>query len=923
MGCCFGGVFAQKADTDSLKSVTIAYGQQAEWETTSSVSSIKGNGLTKSFTANIANTLFGRIPGLTVQQSGYEPGNDAPALNIRGVNTFSGSSDIFVVIDGIPSTYRSFQQLTAREIESVNVLKDAAATAIYGSRGANGVLLVTTKQGGISPLKIDFSMQYGFQQAVRLPDFLDSYNYALLYNEAMRNGGETNVRYSATELEKYKSGSQPVFYPNVNWYDEVLRSTSPIANYNLNARGGTDFVRYFVSLNILNNRSLLRDIEDISEYGENSAYTRYNFRSNFEVKFNSWLAGKVFVGGSVEDKTTSGVEENLSSLFTLMASIPPNAFAVEVEPGKYGGSSMYRNPYAEIVERGFVSSNSRAAQVAAEVKADLGSFVKGLSVSGKIGFDTYFKLFSNKKRDYARYVVSENASGGLSYDATYGENTSLAGEEKSSDQTRVFSLQGFVNYDNSFGAHTLSALLMSNYDEYTAWNITLPYRNVNLGGRLTYSYDKRYVAEFVFGYSGDDNFPRGSRFGFFPAASAGWVVSNESFLKENKIVDFLKLRASYGLTGNNQIGGTRYMYNQYYDWSGYYYLGEANSSNSIYLQGVLANPNVTWETDTKLNLGIDAKILNCLDFSFDYFINNRSGILVKPYATAPAYLGLSLPDVNDGKSKNTGFETSLRYTGNPQKDFNYFAEASLSFARNEIVYNAEAPQLYAHQYKAGHRINQPFVLEADGFYRPEDFNADGTLKSGMPIPMFDNVQPGDIKYKNQTEGDNIIDVNDFVPLGFNEMPELTLGLHAGATFKGFDIDCIFQGAANRTVYWGGKYFHAFQDNGKVSSIALDRWTPETAATATYPRLSLDGNQNNYQYSTFWQKNGNFLKLRSLELGYSLPKDLVSKAKIVGLRIFANGTNLFSLDYMDGFTDPETLTGYPSIRTWSLGLNVQF
>jgi TonB-linked SusC/RagA family outer membrane protein len=909
--------FAQQGtETDSVKFETIT--------STSSVSSVKGDDLIKSFTSNIANTLYGRIPGLTVQQNGQEPGNDSPFLNIRGINTFSGSSDIFVVIDGIPSTYNSFQKLTPREIESVSVLKDAAATAIYGGRGANGVLLITTKQGEQSPLKLDFSAQYGFQQATRLPDFLDSYNYALLYNEAMKNNGAAAGLYSEQDLAAYKNGTDPVLYPNVNWYNEVLRPASPIANYNLNARGGNETVRYFVALNVLTDKSLLRKIEDISEYGENSSYNRYNFRSNFDVDFNQWLSGKVFVGGSVEDKTTSGANENLSDLFTLMASIPPNAFPVQIAPNQYGGNAMSRNPYAEIVERGFASSNARSAQVATEVKADLSSLIKGLSVSAKVGFDTYFKSYSNKTRDYARY----NNAGEL----VTGENTSLAGTEGSSYQTRLFSAQGFINYDNHFGNHGLSALLMSNFDEYIAWNkdwddkqnTVLPYRNAGLGGRFTYSYDKKYITEFTFGYSGDDNFLRGKRFGFFPAGSLAWVLSNEDFLNESKIVNFLKLRASYGLTGNNQIGGTRYMYNQYYEWKGYYYLGKTNAQNGAWMQGILANPNATWETEKKLNIGIDATLLDGIDFTFDYFNNNRHGILVKPYATVPAYLGVNLPDVNDGKSKNTGFESTLRYTSNTQKNFKYFLEASVWFARNEIVYNAEAPQLYSHQYLTGQRIGQPYVLQADGFYQVNDFNPDGTLKEGIPFSMFDDVQPGDIKYKNQTGADdNVIDANDMVPLGFTYIPELTGGFRAGAEYKGFDVDILFQGAANRTVLWSGNYFHAFQNNGQVSSIALGRWTTETAETATYPRLSLDGNQNNYQASTFWQKNGNFLKLRSLEFGYSLPKAVINKAKIAELRVFINGTNLFSLDYMDGFTDPETLTGYPATRTWSLGVNVQF
>ena len=356
------------------------------------------------------------------------------------------------------------------------------------------------------------------------------------------------------------------------------------------------------------------------------------------------------------------------------------------------------------------------------------------------------------------------------------------------------------------------------------------------------------------------------------------------------------------------------MFDQYYDGYGYH-LGNSNNVQDGLVQGKLANPDVTWEKEKKFNVGFEATLVNKIDVSFDYFIQKRSNILSQPYRTVPDYLGISRPDINIGKVDNKGLETSIRYNGIGKKDLTYFVETSLWYAKNKVVYNAEAIQENEYLYGTGRIVGQPFVLEAIGFFKDED----DILKS--PTQTFTDVRPGDIKYKDQNK-DGKIDSNDYYPIGYTSMPQITLGLHGGITFKGFDMDIFFQGAANRTVYCGGKYYHAFQNDGTVSSIALGRWTPETAETATYPRLSSENNLNNYQASSFWQKNGNFLKLRSLEIGYTLPFQLSRKINLEKVRIFANGTNLFSLDHMDGFTDPETMSGYPALRTISFGLSIQ-
>lgn len=919
---------SQTIDSDSIQTQAvraIGFGVQPDWKITGAVSSVQGEELSKTFTTNVANTLNGRLPGLTVLPGGGEAGADSPTLRGRGLATFGSGRDMLIIIDGFPSSQRFFEQLTPQEIETISFLKDASATAVYGNRAANGVLLVTTKRGEIAPLTVNFTLQYGMQQATRLPDFLDSYNYAKLYNEALVNDfGPGSEIYSESDLEAYRTGSDPLYHPNVDWYNEVLRQNAPLVNANFTARGGSNTVRYFVLFNAVDNHGLYERTEGVSESAKNQSYIRYNFRTNVDITLSRRLSAMVTLGGTVEDKTTPGVYETTNDIFSLMSKVSPAAFPVEIASGKPGGSSMYRNPLSEITQRGYVSYNGRAAQTSARLNGDLGMITPGLSVAGAIGFNTYFKSFSKKTRDYARFSVSQDASGNPVYSQS-GQETSLSGNEGESYQWRNYILQAFLNYDRAFGPHDVNAMLTANYDDYTEGDnysmgsgSVLPYKNIGFAGRFTYSFDRRYIAEFSFGYTGSDAFLEGKRFGFFPAGSLGWIVSNEGFLKDNAVLDYLKIRGSYGLTGNANIGA-RFLYNQYYSWSGYN-LGKDNGSKSALLQSVLSNPDASWEKDKKANIGFDATLFDRFTLSLDYFRQRRYDILTKPYSSVPDYLGFTLPDMNVGEVENKGFEAVAGYEKKQTSGLSYFVRASMWFARNEVINSAEAPQLYEYLYQKGQRIDQPFLLEAIGLF------SDDQDIANSPSQIFAEVQAGDIKYKNQNpEDDNIINSNDYYPIGYTSLPEFTMGLHTGIQYKNVDLDFFFQGAANRSVYWGGAYFHAFQDYGKVSSVALGRWTESTASTATYPRLSSSDNQNNYQYSTFWQKNGDFLKLRSLELGYTLPRLISERIGIKETRLYFNATNLFSLDHMEGLMDPESVsggTGYPVPRTFSFGLSIQ-
>ena len=898
----------------------IAYGTQEKTRVTSAVSTIKGSELRKSFVPNLGNTLYGRIPGLMVVQQGNEPGNDSPGLFARGLSTFgdAGTAPI-IIVDGVES---SFEQMTPYEIESITLLKDASATAIFGSRGANGVLLVTTKRGYNGELKIDLSAQVGFQQATRMPEFLSSFEYAQLYNEGLKNDGAAPL-YSDEELEKYRTQSDPYLYPDVNWYDQVLRNQVPISNYNLSFSGGDKSVKYFASLNKISNGGLYRKSGDISENSLNADYDRYNVRANVDIQLSKRISTSLDLGGAIEEKSTPFANTTVD-MFNNLSILQPNAFPVYNMDGSYGGSSLYTNPLGDILESGFYTSSSRILQSAFRLHGDLGMITPGLRASAGLSYHSSFVSYSNKTREYERYALSEDDLGEVSY-IRYGQNTQLEGDEDESDQWQNLTFQSFLNYDKRIGTYyELNAMVMYNYKHFTIIGPSayyanegsvFPYEHVGVGGRFTNTWNDKYIAEFSFGYYGSENFADGNRFGFFPAGSVGWIISNEGFFNRGKTFDFLKLRGSFGIVGNDNVGGERFMYEPSFPNSDGYFFGGSNTYHAGIVQRRPANPGFTWEREKKLNIGVEATIFDRFDITLDYFNQERDNILVPAYAELPAFLGLEYSYVNIGKVSNQGFEAALTFTSDQSKALAYFTSVNLWYAKNKIRYNAEKPQNEAYLYQSGRSINQPFLLEAIGFFEDED-----DIETS-PRQVFTEVQPGDIKYKDQNE-DGIIDNSDFYPFGKSSVPEFNLGLHSGISYKGIYLSFLLQGVTGRSVYLDGSYYHAFQNDAQVSSIALGRWTPENKETATYPRLSASDNENNFQPSTFWQRDGSFIKLRSLEIGYHLPLRIIDKLGLNKVHVFVNGSNLFSIDHLE-YSDPETLNGYPAMRTMSLGTSIQF
>jgi len=923
-------VYAQpKTDSSDVNpAITyIGFAKQPTAYVTSAISTVKGDDLRKAFTTTIPNALYGRIAGLTVTQGGNEPGANAPGMSGRGRNTFGPGDNLFVVIDGYPG---DIAQLVADEVEDISLLKDASALAIYGSRGANGVLLVTTKRGKAGAMKINFSSRQGFSQASNLPKFLDAFNYANLFNEALINDGRPAL-YNQANLTAYQNGSDPYFHPNVNWYDQVLRKSAPVSDYNLSFRGGNATAQYFVLLNAISSQGLFKNFGDDDDESINPRYRRFNFRSNIDVNLTKYLSATLLLGGTVEDRTNPAAL-NTGGTFDLISRLPPNAFPVYNPNGTFSRNNNFANPLANLLKTGFATSNGRTLQSSFRLNYDLSALTQGLSISGAVSLNNYFLSGSNRTKQLTTFILSKNALGDTIYTRN-GQTTSLSASEPNLGQYRNFAIQAFINYHRVFGKHDVTAMGMFNSDNSVldkadifsgtdGANLSLPYKNNGSGGRLTYVNNGKYIVEFSAAYMGSENYAPGNQYGFFPAASVGWIASNEGFLKNNKTISFLKIRGSYGQVGSDEIGGNRFMFDQRYPFTASYYLGTNNIGTTSLAEGRKANPDVTWEKDTKANIGLDATFFGRLNLSLDLFENNRRDILVTANRAIPLYLGYTdLPFINQGKMNNKGLEAQLRYNSSDKKAFQFFTEVLVSYAKNKRVFDGQTIQVNKRLITEGQRFGQPFGLKALGL-----FQSDAEIAaSAKPIGIV--VKPGDVKYEDiggpLGVPDGLIDGSDNQPIGNTGLPELTVGFHSGFQYKGFDLDMVFQAVTGNTVYLGSNQFRPFQGFGQAGVIALERWTPQTAATATFPRLSSTDNLNNYRFSSYYQRNGAFIKLRSAEFGYTLPTKISAKVKVQTARFFVTGTNLFSIDHIS-YGDPEALgNGYPALRTITLGARIQF
>ncbi|UII24878.1 TonB-dependent receptor [Fulvivirga maritima] len=940
MGCvalCSMGMvaYAQDAPPDTVdivkeekigsQLVPVAYGVKERRAINGAVSYLDGTEMTKTLTPTLSNTLYGRVPGLTVMQGSGEPGYDSPSMLIRGLGTYNDNG-FLVLVDGFEA---SFDQLSVEEIESVVVLKDAASLALYGIRGANGALLVTTKRGQQQKAKITFNARYGWQQPTRLPEFLGSYDYARLYNEAAINDG-LEAPYSEEDLAAYQNGTDPYLHPDVNWYDEVLKDSAPISEYNVSFNGGNDNMKYFVLLGHMRNEGLYANTDEDRKINSNADFRRYNFRTNIDVKLSDAVRGSLDLGGRIEDRSFPNF--NGPSLWQNMARYPANAYPVINPDGTWGGNSVYPdNPVASIIDRGYTSSHDRNLMATLRMSEKLDFITEGLTFHQALSDNNWHRGNYNKTKTYtySELTIGQTNDGrdSLIY-VTHGTETDFSVGDGSSDsynyndQYNRMNVQLALDYNHRWDNSGIYALLMYHQDVYTISGNNVPAAQQSIMGRISYDYKEKYYAELAYSYSGSENFPKGDRFGIFPALSLGWIVSEEDFLKDKTALSYLKLRASAGLVGNDRLIGNRFAYSHDFYYSGsYYYFGPNVTGNNSVTEGTIGNPDITWEKSMQFNFGIDGQFFdNTLGINLDAFYEKRHDVLASANATVPDYLGVDAPYENVGKVNNRGIELDINYQ-NSIGDFNYYVGLTGFYTKNKIIEMNEVVRPEDYLYRTGHPINAYFGLESDGFYQQADFDAQGELVDGLPVSTFAPVQPGDIKYKDLND-DGLIDQNDETFIGDPNAPALTYSLQLGAEYKGFYAQVFFHGIGERSVYLNGPYFWALVDENNIGTNALGRWTPENANNATYPRLTTQPNENNYRLSDFWLKSGKVLRLRNVEVGYTLPAHWLDGVKINSARIYASGVNLFTWDDVDRL-DPENLGGYPVLKSFSLGARLEF
>ena len=932
-------------DNKSLDEVVVVgFGTQKKINATGAISSIGTKDLIQSPVANISNSLVGRMPGLFATQSGGEPGNDGSKLRIRGVGTFSGNTDPLTLVDGIQVD--NFNNIDPNEIESVTILKDASSTAVYGIRGANGVLIITTKRGKAGPPKVSYTFNQGFNSFTDLREMMNSGDYATHFNEALKNDafvtGSTYVpRYTDLDIELYKNGQDPVFHPNVNWFDVMFEKVSTQSQHNINISGGQSKVKYFISAGYFNQAGLFKDTKDVVDaFSPQSTYKRYNVRSNFNFDVTNRL--KIILDLSSQTEIRSG--NNAGSTERVVGDIA-RASPLST-PGVYQGkvvnifTGSQNNPYVSLLYPGLAGGLKRSYRnyLNGNFRADydLGGLLPGLSAHANVALQTFNDQQITNTKTLITYLAVKLPDGSVNLVPSTTEaqfNFAQTGRFN-----RRITAEAGIDYKRNFGVHGVSGLLLYNqqktFDPELAFLVPKGYQS--FVGRATYDYNGRYLAEVNVGYNGTENFAPGKRFGLFPAYSLGWVVSQEPFFPKAGFVNFFKIRGSYGEVGNDNIGGTRFLYREtsYSSVPNMYYFGNVGSTYSGFpgiREGETGNPDVTWERAIKQNIGLELWFWkDKMRFTGDVFSENRSDILATPQ-TISSISGLAQPASNLGRMENKGFEADLAYT-DKAGNLGYRVSANLSFARNKVLFRDEVPNRYDYQNRTGQRLGQNFGLIAQGLYNTQE----EVNNPARPVYSYQNnkIQPGDIKYKD-VNGDGIIDNFDAVPIGFSNIPELTFGATTGLNYKGFDFSVLFQGVSNVSHYYtrfqkGTGYGQAPPEGSP--SYFNESWTPERYAAGLpirFPRFSVNANPNN-EGSSYWLADASYLRIKNVEVGYKFQQDILKRVGLSSCRVYVNANNLFTWKKVYAGIDPEnTATAdtntepYPLVRTINAGLNLNF
>lgn len=916
--------------------VVVAYGTQTKATITGSISSVTTKDLLQSPQANISNALAGRMPGLFVVQRSGEPGRDASTLRIRGTGTFAGNQDPLVMVDGIESS--NYNNIDPNEIESLSILKDASATAVYGVRGANGVILITTKRGIVGPPQISLSTNVAVSNFPFLRENMNSYDYTSSYNKALAYDsyvtGNYTLRWSEDAIENYRTGTDPVLYPSTDWYDYMLRDFSSQTQSNLNIRGGTERVKYFFSLGYFTQNGMLDTDVYPQNYDYQIKYRRYNLRSNFDINITNNLTASFDISTQMDD--TRGPNWETGLLMEMLSSVPPNTTPGIIDGKLVTIGSITNDTWNPLFayDKGWHTDYANTLNGTVRLNYKMDFLLKGLEARGNVTYKNYNLNIKKYETSGISYDARRTETGDLVLRPTGDAMEMRYGEEVRRNRRMV--LEAGFYYNRQFGDHTVAATTFYTQTKYHDPTLAflIPNGYQGLLGRLEYNFRQKYIAEFTMGYNGTENFAEGRRFGFFPSASLGWVPTEETFFPKNDVVTFLKLRATYGIVGNDRIGGDRFLYRPtaytYYDNA--YYFGETGSSYQSYQgsrEGKLGNPLLTWEKKKAFNVAVDFRLLkDKVGLTLEYFDERRDNILYNR-GTVPGIVGMEMPAYNLGSMKNSGWEGELSYDDR-FGEFGFFAKANYTFARNMIVFQDEAQWAYPYLYRTGQRSGQFFGYVADGLYNSwEEVN-----DVNRPVYQWSNnrIQPGDVKYKD-INGDGRITSDDVVPIGYTNFPEVVFGLSVGGSYNGFDFSVLFQGATNVSSMPSRRTMRGFFTATSASQdIFLRSWSQENydaGKDIAYPRFSVSNDDHNYQTSTFWLEDATYVRLKNMEIGYTFRGNLLQAIGVQGLRLYANGNNLITWCNLRQGEDPEypQLSAgsepYPLTRTFNLGVNINF
>lgn len=906
----------------SSEKVNYGFGlQQTNAESTGAVSTVYAENIDKSSAFSIGNSLYGNVLGLTTMQSTGVVWEQMPSMYIRGLKTLNGNNGILLVVDGLErdNNWQALKYITPEEVESVSVLRDAAALALYGYRGVNGVVNIVTKRGKYDTREINFSYDHAFNYMTRKPELADAYTYASALNEALTNDGK-QVRYSQNELNAFKNGTSPYLYPNVNWWEEVFRDRGASDIATLSFRGGSTKMRYYTMMNLQNNRGFIKNFDTNADYSTQEKYSKANFRTNLDIDLSPKTKMQANIMGILNEFSRPGMGSD--NLISKLYQLPSAAFPIRTESGLWGGNTTWGenwNPVALTEGRAYSKGHTRGLYADMSLRQDLSSLTKGLGASVRIGYDNLASYWENHTKGY-KYAMASVASweNGLPIageEITGGKDTEMSGDSKLDWQYRAFNFQMNVDWQRQFGVHSLYSMLLYTYKYDNAKGINNTFYRQNAGWYTHYGFKNRYFADFTLMASASNLLAPDHRWNVSPTVGLAWLISNEKFMQSQNVVDFLKLRASFGMLNTDNIPGNGY-WNETVGGGNGYPINNNFGGDGGWHEGRLASVNGTTEKAYKYNAGVDATLFKGLTLTVDGFYERRSDIWVSSDGQNSAVLGASGSYVNAGIVDSWGTEIGANYykkMGNVELNLG----GTFTYNRSKIIEMLEEPAAYDYTRSTGNPVGQIFGLQAIGYFVDQ-----ADIDNSLP-QQFGPVKAGDIKYKDMN-GDKVINSDDRVAMGYNSTcPEIYYSFSLGLEWKGLGFSAQFQGVGNYTAILSGTYYHPLVDNTTISNyVYRNRWTPETP-NARFPRLTTETVDNNLQTSSLWLADRSFLKLRNCEVYYKLPSSWLNRFWVKNAKVYVRGVDLLCFDSIDQL-DPEAMNNsYPATRSIHVGLSVGF